>query len=239
MALTQQELDEIVRLHGLWLAGDKDGKRADLTGADLCGADLYRANLCRAILTGANLTDANMGGANLLGANMARANMGGANLYRANLYRADLTGAKMARAILTCAKMARANMTGVNFYRANLSGTALPPSAALSIAQIRIVPEEGAFTAWKACRDGIVCKISVPADARRSNATGRKCRAEFVDVLEVFGADVGTSIYDPAVTYRAGERVTCDTWNDYWRRECTHGIHFFMTRAEAEAWAKR
>ena len=37
-------------------------------------------------------------------------------------------------------------------------------------------------------------------------------------------------------TYTAGERIYPDSYNDDWRVECTNGIHFFMTREEAEDW---
>jgi hypothetical protein len=40
-----EELRERVRLHGLWLAGDPSGKRADLQRADLQGANLQGAYL--------------------------------------------------------------------------------------------------------------------------------------------------------------------------------------------------
>ena len=43
MTMTQTELNEIVRLHNLWLIGDEEGKKANLRGADLRGADLNSA----------------------------------------------------------------------------------------------------------------------------------------------------------------------------------------------------
>ena len=48
--MTKEELREVLRLHKLWLDGDKNGERADLRwddlqGADLRGADLRGANL--------------------------------------------------------------------------------------------------------------------------------------------------------------------------------------------------
>lgn len=33
---------------------------------------------------------------------------------------------------------------------------------------------------------------------------------------------------------KAGERVTPNKWNDNWQEECSHGIHFFITKLEAE-----
>ena len=74
----------------------------------------------------------------------------------------------------------------------------------------------------------------IPQKARRSNATGRKCRAEYAKVLRVFGAAEGISQYDDKVVYRKGEMVKCDTWNEDRWTECGGGIHFYLTRIEAE-----
>ena len=43
--ITQEEVNEVVRLHGLWLEDSKTGKRANLNGRDLSGLDLSYANL--------------------------------------------------------------------------------------------------------------------------------------------------------------------------------------------------
>ena len=66
--MTPREIEEVIRLHSMWLRCEGGGKRADLSradlsGADLTSADLYRANLSRANLYGANLYRANLSGA--------------------------------------------------------------------------------------------------------------------------------------------------------------------------------
>ena len=66
------------------------------------------------------------------------------------------------------------------------------------------------------------------------NATGRKCRAEWVTVLDVIGGNVGVSQYDSNVKYVKGEIIRCDTWQEDRFVECGGGIHFFLTRVEAE-----
>ncbi len=68
---------------------------------------------------------------------------------------------------------------------------------------------------------------------RSSVPGGRKCRAERAFVLEVIGAETGTSGYDGRTLYRKGETVRCGTWNADPLVECGGGIHFFMTRGEA------
>jgi hypothetical protein len=127
---------------------------------------------------------------------------------------------------------ARANLSGANLSGANLSGA---KNAALIIAQTRILPE-GQIIGWKSCESGVIVKLSIPAEARRSHAFGRKCRAEFADVLGIFNGETGISKHDGKTTYRVGERVTCHAWSENWQEECAGGIHFFITREEAEAY---
>ena len=198
--------------------------RAYLVGANLVGASLARANLADAYLVGANLAGADLADANLVGANLADASLVGANLARANLAGAYLVGANLAHADL-----ARANLADAYLVHADN----IPD---IAISQSRILPE-GALIGWKKCNDGVIVKLRIPEDAKRSSAFGRKCRAEFVDVLEVIGSDVGvTNTHGPITEYRAGQRVTADGWCENFTRECASGIHFFITRAEAEQW---
>ena len=145
-------------------------------------------------------------GAYLSGANLSGANLSGANLSGADLSRADLS-------------------------RADLSGAS---GAELAVAQTRILPDEGSVIGWKKCRGGVIVKLLIPEGAKRSHAFGRKCRAEWVEVLEVFGADVGVSIHDAVTEYRKGEIVRPHSFSGNWQDECAPGIHFFITRLEAE-----
>jgi hypothetical protein len=87
---------------------------------------------------------------------------------------------------------------------------------------------------WKKCRGGVIVKLLIPENAKRTHAFGRKCRAEYADVLEVIGADEGVSQHDCTLVYSVGKRVTPDVWCDDWAKECAGGIHFYITRLEAE-----
>jgi hypothetical protein len=150
---------------------------------------------------------------------------------------ADLSGANLSGADLSGADLSRADLSGANLYGANLYGANLSraKNADLAQAQTVIVPE-GNIVGWKKCRDGVIVKLLVPQKAKRSNSTGRKCRAEFVKVLRLFNGEVGISQHDGKTEYRKGETVTCDKWNENRFTECGGGIHFFITRAEAEAY---
>jgi hypothetical protein len=52
----------------------------------------------------------------------------------------------------------------------------------------------------------------------------------------VFGGDVGISKHDGITEYRKGAIVNPDGFSEEWQNECAPGIHFFITRAEAEAY---
>ena len=90
-----KKLDEILKLHQMWLKNEEGGQRADLSNADLRGADLRGADL-----RGANLSDANLSGANLSDANIRNANLSDANLSYADLSDANLSGANLSGAII-------------------------------------------------------------------------------------------------------------------------------------------
>ena len=122
--------------------------------------------------------------------------------------------------------------SGAGLRGADLRGA---KGAETAIAQTRILPE-GNLIGWKKCRGSVIVKLRIPEEAKRSHAFGRKCRAEFADVLEIIGADEARSSRDPDLVYRVGERVTPDHWCDDWQTECSSGIHFFITRLEAEAY---
>ncbi len=105
------------------------------------------------------------------------------------------------------------------------------------LAQFSILPETGPIWGWKKCRNNVLVKLVVGNTAKRSHATGRKCRAEHVKVLEVIGAEVGISQFTTQVQYRVGEIVRCDKWNEDRWTECGGRIHFFLTRIEAERYS--
>jgi len=212
---------------------------ANLVDADLRGADLGGANLRGANLGDANLVDADLRGADLRGANLGDADLGDANLVDADLRGADLMGADLGGANLVFANLSGANLRGADLRGANLVGA--KGVAPIIAARLSACPETGAFVAWKKLRDGRVARLLVPADSRRSSATSRKCRAEAVYVEAIF-AGSGEAVVDGLslrsdgvpLAYRVGERVTCDAWDPNRWVECSGGIHFFITRAEAE-----
>ena len=131
---------------------------------------------------------------------------------------------------LSGANLSGANLSGANLYGANLSGA---KNAELAQARTSIIPE-GNIVGWKKCQNGVIVKLLIGQYVKRSNASGRKCRAESAKVLRIFNGEVGISLHDGKTTYRKGETVTCDHWEEKRWIECGGGIHFYLTRVEAE-----
>lgn len=141
-----------------------------------------------------------------------------------------------------CANLRGANLRGADLWGANLQGANLRGAdlrgafgLALVLAIASHIPASGPFHAWKKCRDGVVVKLLIPEDAERSHGSERKCRASKAVVLEVIGAEVGISLRDGETEYKVGQTVYPDGFDpDRWNT-CGQGIHFYMTRKEAEA----
>ena len=172
----------------------------------------------------ANLSEADLHRANLRGANLSGANLSEANLSEADLYEANLSGADLSEA----------NLYGANLSGANLSGADLRGAIEIPVlvaAQLSILPA-GELRGFKRLADGTICELSIPADAKRSNASGRKCRCDRATVVSGEGVSLYDSsfAYSPGLVVRPRKPFDDDRWN-----ECSSGIHFFITKAEAEA----
>ena len=161
-------------------------------------------------------------------ADLSGADLSGANLSWADLSGATLSGANLSGAYLSGAYLSGAYLSGANLSRAYLSGA---QNADLAIAQTRILPD-GDLIGWKKLANGVIAKLRIPEDAKRSHAFGRKCRAEYAIVIE----GDGFSQHDSSFKYTPGATVRPDDFDPDWTRECAGGIHFFITKEEAIAY---
>jgi len=205
---------------------------------------LRYANLGYANLRAANLSYADLRSADLRYADLRAANLSYADLNSANLSYADLNSANLRAANLRAADLRYADLSSANLSYADLSYADLSSAknAALAIAMTRILPPEGNLVGWKKLKCGEIAKLLIPTHAKRSHAFGRKCRASEALVLEIYkdGQPVAGEFaahYDSALTYSKGKTVTPTApFDDDFTNECGSGIHFFITREEAEAY---
>ena len=263
--MEKKMLEKILQNHKLWLnnnGGEKanmrwaDLRKADLRKADLRKADLREADLRKADLREANLYEADLRGANLREANLCRANMRwanlrgadlrwadlrwadlrGANMRKADLREADLRGADLRWADLREADLRWADLRKANLYEANLRGANMRWA---DLPDFQIIPQCGEFIGWKKGGNDEIIKLKIPAWARRTSCLkNRKCRTEFVIVLEITKNNKQLTecrgSYNSDIIYRVGKCITPDSYDPDIHVDCTNGIHFFITRKEAE-----
>jgi uncharacterized protein YjbI with pentapeptide repeats len=222
---------------------DANLRDANLRGANLCGAKLCGADLCGANLCDANLRDANLYVANLYGAKLCGADLRGANLYVANLYVANLCDADLCDANLCGANLCGADLCGANLCGANLCGANLCGADLCDAENVPFIPmscpDSGSFTAWKKV-NGMIVKLLISEDARRSSATGRKCRCDKAVVLAIETVDGEPaetqsvcSDYRKEFVYVVGNTVEEPNFSEDRFKGCAQGIHFFINRQEA------
>ena len=132
----------------------------------------------------------------------------------------------------------RANLSRADLSDADLSDADL--SRAENVPYLPTNLPEGEFIAYKKLPNGLIAKIKILEDSKRSRATTDKCRCDKALVLEFQNTDGTksettefTSHEYATCTYKVGEIVKADEWDgDRWK-QCSHGIHFFLDRQSA------
>lgn len=252
---TQEEFNKAFENHQHWLKEDCEGW--ELMRLELCDADLSHLNLSKLDLSGLDISHANLSHANLSFSNLNHTNLSytdlreamlhGTSMFSVGLRHANLTLADLSWSNLTDADLEDADLTKTKLYAVNLCGANLDQAI---LSEVRYdartaffnlqCPEEGSFIAFKKVKGLFIVKLEIPAEAKRSSATSRKCRCQFAKVLSITycdGSDSGlTEVISDTFTrtiYKVGRKVYPDSWDDNRWHECSHGIHFFMTREEA------
>ena len=209
--ITKEELKTILEQHKLWLnSNGKEGKRADLTGANLTCTNLTGTNL-----TGADLSSADLTWADLTGANLTSADLSGACLYGANLFGADLTGANLIDSELEYSNLTDAILDEKEQCRKGIVLTA-------------------SMIGYKNSNEGKIITLEIPIGAKVLSINKNKRRTNKCKVIDMQGETELCSIYYADFKYHVGDEIEIKDFDDNYNVECSTGIHFFLTREEAE-----
>lgn len=236
MSILDEQLQEIIAQHGLWLSSDgKEGRRANLEGADMRQVDLSGTDLSRAIMREARLERAELSGAvlretDLTGAKLEYSQMRKTDLTRARLPRANLSRAVLEKAILSGADLSCLIANYADFSDANLDGALLARSefrqASFRKASLReamlmnAILESADFT--QACVDNAVFERAM-LDKANLHFGSRK-GANF-DLVRLRDALIGTenpdllkASFSDERTYRSPERIDEEQFTTQKRR---------------------
>lgn len=253
-------LKEILERHELYLSTNetKSEFRADLQNIDLSYVDLIGANLQGVIWRNVNLSYSNLSHVNLKFAEISYSNFTYANLPNAQLIYASIHHCNFYGADFMCARLRQTLLydtilTRANFYAADLSSATLDctnidqvdfTSCNLYHAKIfnaignlleyrkgKILTES--IIGYKKCRNNVIVTLEIPKDAIVFSINGSKCRTNKAKVIAIDGTDRAFSSFS-WMSYHVGDEFNIKNFNCEYNAECANGIHFFMTRKEAE-----
>lgn len=233
---------------------------ATLTGAEINHSSFEGANLneaylgnavisythmegtkmVRAVITDASLNVVLMGGADLAGSSFEGSKLLHVNMRMANIQTANFTSANIMEsccfehAHLTNAIFASASISkDTSFDFADLHGCEFDGEEKNRLGRVLDRP----VTGYKKSGEGDIVTLEIPKGAIVFSINNSKCRANKAKVVDTDGKTELTSIFDGEFKYRVGDKITPRNGFDLaYNIECAPGIHFFLTREEAEAY---
>lgn len=207
-------------------------EHADFTGSCLWDNDYSEGVFAATRFIGAQLCDGNFKSAELCYCDFRFADIDYAQFEQAELTDADMRWTKSSYL---------ASFKGANMRNTNIEGSPIDDEAvegAVNLFVPMVCPEEGSFIAWKKCRDGKIAKIQITENALRTGGNRDDCRASEVLIIDIFDGDnsceEAVCIDDENKIYHKGELLKDEEEFDASLLHDGKGIHFFITRAEAE-----
>ena len=240
---------EYLNLSGL------DLHNIDLSGLDLRHTILYNTNLRGANLQGSILSHASIHGVDLSYANLdyatcnfteiSHSSLRGATAqhtsFRHTLFNSvDFDNVKINYTdfVYSAFRQSYITPTGIaNFSCATFNQCAMTFAGSLnSCGMIIDTPIRG----YKKCgtngNSPTIVTLEIPRGAIVFSINGSKCRTNKAIVLSIDGdgIDKAYSFYDEEFVYRVGDELVIDDFDLRYNVECGAGIHFFLTKKEAE-----
>lgn len=238
-----------------------DLRNVDLSHVDLSFADLNYAYLSESDLKYVDLSYANLSHTNFSSAFLSHVDLNHAYIRYADLSYTTFINVDLSYTTLSNANLSYAKFSHVDFRNTDISNTDFQNtditttdcqgsnlSYAKNVPYIPMIcPEEGSFIGWKTAViiheksiDKVLVKLRIPADAKRTSTTSRKCRCNKAKVLKIYNLD-GTvskekichSNFNRKFIYEVGKTVKVDDFDNNRWNQCTEGIHFFINRQEA------
>ena len=168
-------------------------------------------------------------------ANLTGANLTNADLMFANLTFADLSGAILSGAILSDADLTRADLSGADLINSELEYTNLTNTILDDKEQCRkgIVLTEP-MIGYKKSGECKIITLEIPIGAKVFSINNYKRRTNKCKVIDMQGETELSSYYDTDFKYHVGDEIEIEDFDDNYNVECGEGIHFFLTREEAE-----
>lgn len=228
---------------------DIECKNHNLSFAIFLNTKIYKSNFLMCMFTHADFTNTEINYASFWLCDMSHAMFYNARLYNTCFDVSELTFTAFSNASFYASVFDTSYIENVSALVSAKNVPNIPMAC----------PDSGSFIGWKKVCLGLdlepsgsgfipkmveklgIAKLLIPEDAKRSSATGRKCRCDKAKVLEiqdmngnVLNNTIARSFYDNDFIYIAGKMIapTLPFEENRWE-ECASGIHFFISREEA------
>lgn len=223
--------------------------KADFTGADLSWAVISHVKCKNALFTDATLVASTISNSFFSGASFNKALLINSQFHSTRLRYACFTMAQLGGALFKFCGCDHSTFNNVDLRAVRFLKTDLDQvdfSKAEYAPYIPLAcPSCGAFIGWKTIRDhklqhSYLVQLLIPEDAKRCSAASNKCRCDKAKVLSIENLQTHKLINSVTnknqlhvLTYKVGEMVYPDEFDDNRWNECSHGIHFFINKQEA------
>lgn len=234
----------------------------DLHNVDLSRLDLRHAILHNTNLRGANLQDSLLSHANICDADLSYANLDYATCNFANISRSSLCGATVRNTVFRYTlfdlvdfyniAIHNTNFTYSAFRKSYITATDIANFSYATFDECAVIFTENTslyscgmiidtpIRGYKKCDTNgngpTIVTLEIPRGAIVFSINGSKCRTNKAIVLSIDGDGINEaySFHDQEFVYRVGDELVIDDFDLRYNVECGTGIHFFLTKGEAE-----
>lgn len=235
-------------------------RNTNLSEANLSNADLYRAFFTAADISNTNLENALLRYAIFEDTNFDGANLAYATFFLANIKRCNFSNSSFICTDFSCANIqdtnfvksnikhsifTNANFTYVSFIENTIAETSFEEANLTHYFKFdnddnkfrtgKILTDN--IIGYKICEDDegrfVVVTVEIPEGAIVFSINGKKCRTNKAKVIAIDGARA-FSLYKKYMSYYVGDEFNIKDFDCRYNIECAEGIHFYLTREEAE-----
>lgn len=154
------------------------------------------------------------------------------SIFNANFFEASVKWSDFFLSVFRNCNFANSLWRNSSLFAADFIDCRLSPE----LTNLLTTAPKGRFTGWKKLRNDYTAKLLIKGDVVGS--TTRKYRTNAARVIAIYNGDkkvdYGYSLYDSKFMYKVGAEITTDMFDQNPTTACGHGIHFFMTRIDAE-----
>ena len=215
--------------------------KGDYDGTNLSGVAFYES-ITESRFIGANLRETRFIGIDISWVGFSLANLSTSVFDRCYFNEVSFRGANLVDAVFINCKFKDCDFTAANLYNTRFTACNLPLKEYMKgkVLTEDIIGYKGIRQRQPSHIGMAIATLKIPKGAMVFSINGDKCRTNKAIVLDISSVynpekkkyDRGRSIHN-GMSYYVGDEFTIHNFDCQYNKECSTGIHFFMSREEA------